>query len=318
MNYTVIDGNAIGYIGQALKKLTNGDGQATQSIYHFAKTIPNLAKKFPNSTPIVLWDSHCQWRYDLLPEYKGKRDATPELKAMRAEYRTQRPFIQDMLSHMGVMQWTVDNYEADDLAGFLARKVLTIGGKLILVTGDKDWLQLVSGNVLWYSPVEKIIVGVKNFHQYTGYRDGVSFLQGKALQGDNSDNISSVGGLGKETAPKILDRFGSIQHLMAAYRANGDFCKEELVKGALNKSRKKLNDFCRNETGGLDIYKRNMKLMNLLQHVDTPPNKILRSEYSEDDLLDLFYELNFNFMAKQVPQILKIIHPHSYAMESVL
>lgn len=316
MNYIFVDGNAIGYIGQALKKLTNGDGQATQAIYHSAKAMPLLKKRNPSAEILVLWDKHCQWRYDILPEYKGKREATPEQRAMRAEYRTQRPHIKKIYDAMGINQWEADGWEADDLVGYLVRLLsmqeIKSTDEIELVTRDKDWLQLVNDQVTWYSPVDKISITPKNFHEYTGYANGVAFLQGKALQGDTSDNISGVGGLGKETAPKVLAAFGTVNNMVATYRAKGEFTKEALEAVNLNKSRKKINDFCSNVNGGLDIYKRNLSLMNLLQHKTNPEDKIHRPQIDDDALTDLFCEFNFNSMVMQVPNILHLLHPTKY------
>jgi 5'-3' exonuclease len=312
MSHVIVDGNAIGYIGQSLKQLTNGDGQATQAVYHCAKAIPKLKRDNPDSEILVLWDRHCQWRYDLLPEYKGKRESTPELKAMRAEYRTQRPYIHTLFDSMGINQWGCENWEADDLVGFLTRRAIGTSQKIQVVTRDKDWLQLVNEQVTWYSPVDHIYVSMKNFHEYTGYKNGVAFLQGKALQGDSSDNIGGVGGLGKTTAPKVLAAFGTVNNMVSIYRDKGEFSKETLEAMGLSKSRKKINEFCGDVNGGLQLYKRNLKLMNLLQHTEPPKEKIHRPSIDEEALIDLFCELNFNHMATQVPNILSALHPHKY------
>ena len=275
MKIILVDGNAVGYHASSTRKLSTEDGRPTQAIFHSIKSIWALTRRYPEHRVLILWDSHCQWRYDLLPEYKGKRETNPKQIAQREEYRAQRDAIKEAFRLMGLTQVAHEGYEADDIAGVYARKVAALpDAEAILYTGDKDWIQLVAENVLWHNIDDDKIIGVKNFQRETGFPDVSSFIQAKALHGDGSDNISGVGRIGDKTAQAIINHFGSVKRMLSKYSdtengfVKGDFAGLE-EEATLNRALKPINRFCSNEEGGLDTYKRNLKLMNL--HTIKPP-----------------------------------------------
>ena len=267
MKATFIDGNAVGYAAQNSKSLTNSQGDPIQAVFHSIKSMWNLANRFVGYTPFVLWDTHCQWRYNIYPDYKGKRDADPKQKKMRDEYRLQRPLIQEAFKLLGIRQVQKDGYEADDVAGIYAKKFKEMpigqGHKAILFTGDKDWLQLVHENVSWHGVVGHKTISMNNFERETGFSTTKKFLEAKILHGDPSDTITGVGGIGETIAPKLINHFGSIRAMQSAFNINGEFTKLNLPTG-LTRSRNKINSFCLNEKGQHEMLKRNLRLMNLL------------------------------------------------------
>ena len=100
------------------------------------------------------------------PEYKAKRKVDPKLVALKDEWKKQRVLIGRMLRHMGVDQLIAENMEADDLAG---RIVAARDEPTILVSGDKDWLQLVNENVSWIDPTHDRQCRLGNFKEISGF-----------------------------------------------------------------------------------------------------------------------------------------------------
>ncbi len=257
----IIDGNSIGFAAQDMKKLFVGE-QQTQAVFGFVRSTKALLEKFPAYKPFVLWDGRAQWRFDLFSMYKGNRNVDPERVKEKEAYKTQRPFIEDAMQHLGVNQFTVKNAEADDMAGYFSRELCSVYD-ILLVSGDKDWCQLVNESVSWYDPRFDRHCNVENFAEFTGYPTVDAFVQGKALTGDGSDNIPGVGGIGEKGAPDFLMDHGSVE---------GFFRKAD--EKALPKMGKVMTRFAENGTpppskkyGELapmrDAFYRNMKLMDL-------------------------------------------------------
>ena len=209
--FVLIDGNAIGYAQQlGMTRLSTGD-QATHAVYGFLLALRNVA--MPNSNeriPIVLWDGSAQWRKDLYPDYKANRRNDPKKIAVKDEYSTQVPFIRAALTHLGVDQMLSPTCEADDLAAAYSRLLERKGYLVELVTGDKDWLQLVTPSVTWNDPIRDRQVDIMTFESFTDYPNVKQFLDEKCLTGDASDNIKGVGGIGAKGAKELLEEWGSV------------------------------------------------------------------------------------------------------------
>ncbi len=282
MKVILADGNAVGYSSQQTRALSTNAGEPTQAIFHSIKSVWSLKSRYAEHTPLFLWDSHTQWRYDILPEYKGKREEYKAQVEMREQYREQRPHIQEALKLMGVVQVQHEGYEADDIAGVYARKINSLDdSEAILYTGDKDWLQLVGENVIFHEIGSDRRVSLKNFQRVTGFSNPIEFLQAKALHGDGSDNISGVGGIGEKTADLLMQHFRSVKNLLKEHAAHGNFEKGYFADSSLNRARNKINAFCTNEKGGVDIYKRNLKLMNL-HRIESPKSGFFRQHAKPD------------------------------------
>lgn len=259
--FSIIDGNAIGYAAQSSRVLSV-DGMQTQAIFNSLKTARSLRKTFTDYPKFLwLWDGRAQFRFDLYPDYKGNRTDTPEKREMKEQYGKQKPYLEEMLTCLGVTQVIAPNYEADDLAGYFVRRAEAKNFKTRLITGDGDWLQLISTLTDWHDPRRDPgkFCNRNDFREVTGFDSTGQFLQAKALQGDTSDNITGVGGLGEKAALLIMEHYGDVRNLIKKYREHGEFTKENLPKD-LSRYRKKLNDFCQQNAA---LFVRNYRLMNL-------------------------------------------------------
>jgi len=260
----LIDGNSIGFAAQNGTKLTAGDRQ-TQAIYGFLRSLRGAVRKFPGYTPIVLWDGKAQFRFDLFPGYKDRSGKNEKMDEMREAYKEQRPDIGKAVNLLGVTQAIASNLEADDLAAIYSKKISEVGGRVVLVTGDKDWMQLVGPSVVWYEhrqERERIVTEAELMDE-TGFPTPSAFIEGKALMGDTSDTIPGVGGFGEKGAPVFLAEFGSVRNFLKMH-SEGQIKKltaaqERLAKNTAPKPSKKYGEMA----PARDAYIRNMKLVDL-------------------------------------------------------
>lgn len=206
--FVIVDGNSIGFAAQSSTRLTVGD-QEVQAVFGFVKTIRGIKAAHPDATIMVLWDGE-SWRKRELTSYKANRDDNPKMRVMRDAYKSQRPFIAKALRTLGIAQVSALNLEADDLAGIFVKRISANGGEALLLTGDKDWLQLVRRGVTWFDPVREKKVTLGTFSDFTGYANSDRFVEAKALQGDISDNVPGVGGIGEKRALDLINEFGSV------------------------------------------------------------------------------------------------------------
>lgn len=211
--FLVIDGNNIIYsVQHASKRLSAGEVEVT-AVFGFLNALRNWQTKWPDATPIVLWDSTPNWRVDVYPEYKGNRKENKQLLEIAARLRPQRPILEQMLRDLGIKQYKVDKMEADDLAADLSRKLVQKNAEVVLITRDGDWQQLVNNHVSWYDHKKEILLTPENFHEVTGFKDPAHFVEGKVIMGDGGDNVPGLGGLGEGAATIIMSEFTSMQDL---------------------------------------------------------------------------------------------------------
>lgn len=256
----LIDGNSIAHANHNANVLSVGDFQ-TQAIFGFLKSLRHLKNKWPRAEIIVLWDGKAQWRMDLYPEYKGNRAPLDEKQAAhKLAFNRQTPFIEKALSMLGIKQVRSPLLEADDLAGFFVRS-LSATCQITLVSGDRDWISLVGDNVLWFDPIRDRDVSIDTLLDRTGYVSTDAYVQGKALQGDNSDNIPGIQGLGEKGAALFLAQHGDVFEYLAKVDAG-------TLKPASRKSKTAASlhpEQILTSPEGRALFERNMKLMDLRQ-----------------------------------------------------
>lgn len=263
----VIDGNSIGYAAHSARVLPNKTHGEVQAIFFGLKMIKKAIDNFatPGHTRVsVLWDDKAQWRFDILPEYKGKRDDDPVKKASRSQYKRQVPVLRKALSMLGVTQLFARGDEADDLGSALVHNRKP-GTKILLVTGDHDWLQLVCNDVDWFDPREEgKFCDIGTFESFTGLKNPVAFSQAKAMLGDSSDNVQGVAGIGDKAVAAIFAQWGSVAKMFQwadSVIETGEFMRGDLPD-SLSRHRTAMTNFVFGP--GKERFLRNMKLMNLI------------------------------------------------------
>ncbi|HFP9309491.1 TPA: 5'-3' exonuclease H3TH domain-containing protein [Raoultella ornithinolytica] len=296
MNYLLIDGNSLGYYHHQSDKLHNGDMEV-QAIFGFIKNMRRYASIL-NAKPVVLWDGFSDKRRDFFPEYKANRDSDPEMKKMKEGFAIQKPWIVKMITALGVNQVTAEDGEADDLAGLLVAKYKEDDrvDHVYLLTADSDWKQLINEKTTWVSLREDAKdkrINFEMFIELTGYPTPKAFLEGKALQGDKSDNIPQVGGIGEKGAKDLLSEYGSIVTLVKGIQDGTIVIEKGRSKTAINNLAK--NAF--NEKTGckmLEAFVRNIKLMNLIETQFKPEKiRVVGGEPNVDIFRECCTQLNF-------------------------
>lgn len=215
---TYIDGNSVGHAAQhgfagKGKKLVAG-GKETTAIFGMLVSIHKLLKNRTFGSPIILWDGR-SWRYEEHDDYKGNRTDTAEKVTERERYRSQRAEMFKGLHLLGLSQLVAGNMEADDMAAILTRRAIANGEMVTLITGDKDWIQLVENGVVWQDHKMDRKCTVSNFHEFTGFRTQRAFIDAKALQGDAGDNVKPNTGVGEAGAKKLLAVFDTVEQFLA-------------------------------------------------------------------------------------------------------
>lgn len=290
---TLIDGNSIGYAASQSGAVLKAGDMETQAVFVSLKVIRDIVNRNSGGQFLVLWDGR-SWRKSEFSEYKAQRGATAKDRQMRSSYKTQSPYLRRALGALGISQAIASNMEADDLAAKITERAAARDNtKIWLVTRDRDWQQLVRENVVWLDHRDQSRVSAKNFAEKTGHADRFQFSQAKALQGDASDNIPGVGQIGEGRAKILLSTWGSVDAFL-----NDPDPEQTLGK----KLPKYFSDF-RTLPERQEIYKRNLRLMDLTNPRALPKTENLRSvkgKYDEDAFKDVCAELGFHSYLKDL------------------
>jgi DNA polymerase I len=276
----LVDGNSLGFAATAAHDLHAGTVQ-TGGVWGFLGYLRDIRETFGGKM-YVLWDGH-SWRYEESPEYKGTRTTNPKLVEIKERWKPQRKLVAKMLATIGVSQLQSMNMEADDLAGRTCEK--QAGRDIALISGDKDWCQLVNEHVTWVDPIRRRRATPSNLKEIVGYDTAWQFIQAKALTGDKSDNIHPVGGLGDKAAEFIFERFGSVQGMLN---------EAALSREAFNSLPKKYQSFV-DDPQKIDSYHRNLRLV-WLNHPNLPAAQkplAIKSTFNRERFCDLCGELAF-------------------------
>ena len=225
----IIDGNSLlhrAYHG--MRPLTNRDGEYTHGVYGFLRMLESLLREEQPAATAVAFDVGKTFRHDLYPDYKAGRKETD------AELKSQFPLLKEALRALGIPVLEAPGYEADDILGTVARLGTEAGDQVILVTGDKDAFQLINGNTRLYltrkglSDIEKLD-GETLLEKY-----GFTPAQApdvKGLQGDPSDNIKGVFGIGAKGALNLIQAYGSLEGIYSHLEELKGKLKENLIAG---------------------------------------------------------------------------------------
>ena len=211
--FAVIDGSSLFFRAfYALQLPPNTHGVHTNAIHGFAMMLVKLLKEHAPSQIVIAFDkSRTTFRTALYPDYKGTRDKTPE------ELIAQIPLLKELAACLGIPFVELDDYEADDIIGTLGTQAAAAGAAAIVVTGDRDALQLIRPGL----DVLLTKKGISDTHRYDtavfeeeyGFAP-IRLIDLKGLMGDSSDNIPGVPGIGPKTATKLLLSYGTIESVL--------------------------------------------------------------------------------------------------------
>ncbi|MGO2747566.1 DNA polymerase I, partial [Microbacterium sp.] len=281
----VVDGHSLAYrafFALPVENFTTKDNQHTNAIYGFLSMLVNLIKaEQPTHLAIAFDTSRHSFRTDEYPEYKATRSESPQ------EFRGQIPLLQECLAAMSIPVLTKEGIEADDILATLARQGSEQGYDVLVVSGDRDTIQLVNDEVTLLYPSVQGVSQLKRYDPVTVQeRYGVrpeQYPDIAALVGETSDNLPGVPKVGEKTAVKWLTQFGSLDELLE---------RADEIKGVVGGN---LRDH-------MDDVRRNRKLNRLLTDVELPagPAELIVAPADVQAIRDIFARLEFRTLLPRV------------------
>ena len=261
----------------AIQRLSTSAGRPTNAIYGFVTMLRKMLREHTPDYLAVAWDGPERTvRHEAYAEYKANR------QAMADDLAVQLPAIRQILEAYRIPVLELPGYEADDVIGTLSRKASTMGFDVVIVTADKDMLQLVGPRVrVFHTGREKFLdeAGVREFFGVAP--DRVADVL--ALMGDSVDNIPGVPRVGEVTAKKWIAEYGDLTTLLA---------RADEVKGKVGESLREHKEDA--------IISR--KLVEIPTDLDIPfaPDTLKCTTADSDRLKDLFVELEFHSLAAEI------------------
>ena len=273
----LIDGHSMAFrafYALPTEKFTTSTGQATNAIYGFLSMLATLLHDEQPTHVAVAFDvGRTTFRTEMFPDYKAQRDETPP------EFISQIPILKNLLAALGITTIEKPNYEADDIIATLATTAQPLGFETLIVTGDRDSLQLVNNTTTVLYPMK----GVSVMHRFTpqAVQDKYGLTPEQypdfaALRGDPSDNLPSVPKVGEKTATKWIVQHGNLTNLLN----NAD-----TIKGVVGTNLRER----------IDQVKLNRQLTEMVKNLDlthTPPELKLQPVNTET-LTEDFNNLEF-------------------------
>ncbi|MFX3634050.1 MAG: DNA polymerase I [Candidatus Pristimantibacillus sp.] len=280
--WLLIDGNSIIYRAFfAMPPLTNSAGMHTNAVFGFTTMLLKLLEEEKPTHVLVAFDAgKVTFRHEGYSEYKGGREKTP------SELSEQFPVLKELLQAFGISQFELSGYEADDIIGTMTRLADEGNIETLVVTGDKDMLQLASSNVT----IAITRKGISEVEQYSPAaiqeKYGLNPLQIidlKGLMGDTSDNIPGIPGVGEKTALKMLHEFGSVEEVLANTAS---------LKGKMKEKVEQHKDDAVMSKKLATIYRE--------VPVDKGSDEIRYNGYSQGNLADAFRKLEFKSLIERL------------------
>ncbi|MBW2082462.1 MAG: DNA polymerase I [Deltaproteobacteria bacterium] len=261
----------------AIGRLSNSKGFPTNVVLGFTKMLLKLLQeKHPRYIAIVFDAKGPTFRHEIYEEYKANRPPMPE------DLAVQIPLVKKVIEALNIKMLEVEGYEADDIIGTLARKCQEQGHEVIMVTGDKDFRQLISPMAIMWDTMKDKVTGFQSLKTEYGL-DPSQFIDVMGLSGDSSDNIPGVPGIGEKTAIKLIKEFGSLEKVLESI---------DLIKG------KKLKENLRENVESALLSK---KLVTINQDVplEVDIKGLAIGEPDRQKLSELFRELEFRDLWNQ-------------------
>ena len=279
----IIDGKSVFYRGYyAMGNLATSKGEPTSGVYGFAVIAMEIVRNIQPDQVVVAWDkAHTSTvkRLAVFKDYKAGRVRPPE------DFYAQIPLLRELISALSWGFMEVDEYEADDIIGTLARQADEAGDYMTyIVSSDLDMLQIVDENTKMY----RILRGFSDLEEMDipaiEEKYGIlksQFLDLKALKGDNSDNIPGVPGIGEKTAVKLLNEYGSLE---------GIYNHIEEISGA---TQKKL-------IAGRESAEMSLKLAKIMTDAPVKLSDIPALKLDFSRISEVFKRLEFNNLLKKL------------------
>ena len=273
----IIDGSAYIYRAyHAIAPLSNKDGLPTHAVFGFTNILLRLFKEKKPLRAAVAFDVRGRtFRHDISPAYKANRPPMPE------DLAVQIPYIKEVVAAYNIPSLAMEGVEADDLIASATHRLTATGVPVVIISGDKDLLQLVSDSVSFWDPMNNRFFDQAAVQTKYNVTPG-QLLDFFALMGDAADNVPGVPGIGPKTAEKLINQFGSLEGLYGNVET-------------LSQKKLKENLLANREQAFLS-----RRLIRLKNDIEVPANAddyLLPGQDSEK-LRELFTQLGFTRLVK--------------------
>ncbi|AFU00472.1 DNA polymerase I [Nocardia brasiliensis] len=293
----LLDGHSIAYrafFALPAENFKTVTGQTTNAVYGFTAMLINLLRDEKPTHIATAFDvSRKTFRTEAYPEYKANRSQTPD------EFRGQVELTKDVLGAMGIPVMAIEGFEADDIIATLTTQAVSEGFRVLIVSGDRDAIQLVNDNVTVLYPRK----GVSDLTRFTPdevfakYQLTPSqYPDYAALRGDPSDNLPGIPGVGEKTAAKWIREYGDLNTLVD---------KVDEVKG-------KVGDALRANLSSVVL---NRQLTEMVRDVPLPytPDQLAQQPWDRNKIHQLFDDLEFRVLRDRLFETLAPKEPEAEA-----
>ncbi|MCU1403462.1 MAG: polymerase, partial [Microbacteriaceae bacterium] len=284
----IIDGHSLAFrafYALPVDSFQNREGQHTNAIHGFiAMLILLLQKEKPTHLAVAFDISRFSFRTREYAEYKGTRGETPP------EFVGQVPLLEEALKAMNIVTVTKEDYEADDILATLATQGAAQGYQVLVVSGDRDAIQMVNDDVTLLYPNARGVTELKRYDRDAVFeRYGIEphqYPDVAALVGETSDNLIGIDKVGEKTAVKWINQYGSLDEILA---------HADEIKGVVGEKLREQKDNAI----------RNRKLNHLLTDISLPvgPADLERRPINEAAVRDVFDKLQFRTLLDRVLKI---------------
>ncbi|MFC6467172.1 DNA polymerase I [Gordonia humi] len=291
----LLDGHSLAYrafFALPPENFKTNTGQSTNAVYGFTSMLINLLRDEEPTHVAAAFDvSRQTFRSEMFPEYKAQRSKSPD------EFRGQVDITKDVLGAMGIPVMAVEGYEADDIIATLATRADAAGYRVLVVTGDRDSLQLVNENVTVLYPKTGVSVLTRFTPDEVEKKYGLTpqqYPDFAALRGDKSDNLPGIPGVGDKTATKWIVEYGSLEQLVHHV---------DEIKG-------KTGDSLRANLASVQM---NRTLTEMIRDMDLPagPDDLKLHAWDRDAIHRLFDDLEFKVLRDRLFSTLTSSEPEA-------
>ena len=281
----LIDGYAMLYrshFALIRNPLINSKGMHTSALFGFINQVLKLIRKEKPDFLMAAFDSPKKtFRHERYPEYKATREKMPE------EMREQLPYLWKLLKAMKIPTLEQPGFEADDIIGTLAVRANEKNLDTFIVSGDKDFMQLVNDNIFLYSPSGR--QSEIKIYDKSGVKDkwGVPpemIIDLLGLMGDSSDNVPGVIGVGEKTAVKLLKEYGTLENALD----HADEVKNKRAREGLQSGREKA------------LLSQELVTIDTNMNIDSNFEEMATDGFDVNELEGLFHELEFQALINQI------------------
>ncbi|WP_319804395.1 DNA polymerase I [Nocardioides malaquae] len=276
----LLDGHSLAYrafFALPVENFSTTTGQHTNAVYGFTSMLINVLRdEQPTHVGVAFDRSRQTFRLEEYSEYKAKRNKTPD------EFKSQLPLIQEVLDALHIRHLSLDGYEADDIIATLVTRATAAGMEVLILTGDRDSLQLVSKDSTVLYPMRGVSELARMTPDAVEEKYGVPphrYPEIAALVGEDSDNLPGVPGVGPKTAAKWINQFDGLDNIIA---------RVDEVKGKAGENlRAHLGDVMRN---------RRLNALVCDLDLEIGPDDLLRRPWDRQEVHTLFDGLEFRVL----------------------